>query len=62
MAADTKGTVRQNPETLAVAVRNALSNPAIGWTITTLDNGSHYDDGTECAEWPEMTPGAERIM
>lgn len=50
---DDVGTVRQNPETKAVALRTDLPN--LPWFIGTVANGGHYDDGTECVDWPLMT-------
>jgi hypothetical protein len=51
------GHVRQDPESLAVAVRTNIPDPDSGhdWAVMTIDRGGHYASWDEVAEWDDMT-------
>jgi hypothetical protein len=50
------GVVKQNPDTLAVAVRTNLTHPqgALDWGVMTVDNGGHYANWNEVQDWADM--------
>jgi hypothetical protein len=50
------GTVRQHPDTLAVAIKTANPVPAMSWFVFHPVNGGHYTTGAreKLDEWPEL--------
>lgn len=55
------GTVRQNPETLAVAIKTALPGAPYAWFVFHPSNGGHYTDGSpeKLDTWPPLVPDSE---
>lgn len=53
MANDPVGSVRQDPDTKAVAVRvnDGLPGP---WMVATVDRGGHFAADDEVAEWDAL--------
>ena len=52
------GSVKQDPETLAVAVRtNMPEDPYIGhaWAVMTVDRGGHYAEWEEIQNWTDLS-------
>lgn len=55
----TTGAVRQDPLTLAVAVRTNIPDPYLDheWGVMTVDHGGHYASWDEVQNWTELAAG-----
>jgi hypothetical protein len=47
------GAIKQNPDTLAVAVKTAPNVTAGDWFVFNPVHGGHYSDTAEVADWPD---------
>jgi hypothetical protein len=49
------GAIRQDPDTLAVAIRTNIPDPdsSHDWGVMTVDRGGHYAGWDEVASWTE---------
>jgi hypothetical protein len=47
------GSVKQDPESKAVAVKRDATD-AMSWGVMTLANGGHYAADSEVAEWADL--------
>ena len=51
------GSVKRNPETLAVAVRTSIQEDAYPnrtWAVMTIDRGGHYANWSEVETWDDL--------
>jgi len=55
----TTGWVRQDPVSLAVAVRTTIPDPDSlhDWGVMTVDRGGHYSGWDDVAGWTDLTTG-----
>jgi hypothetical protein len=55
----TTGWVKQDPATLAVAVRTEIPDPYLDheWGVMTIDRGGHYASYDEVQSWTDLTTG-----
>jgi hypothetical protein len=54
----TTGWVKQDPNTLAVAVRTNIPDPLSDhdWGVMTVDRGGHYANWDAVSGWTDLTP------
>ena len=48
------GSIKRDPETLAVAVRTEHPDDDKAWGIMTVDNGGHYCAHVAVADWADV--------
>jgi hypothetical protein len=50
------GAVKQDPDTLAIAVRTALASEdgSMDWGVMTIDHGGYYTSSDEVAGWADL--------
>lgn len=48
------GSVKQDPETKAVAVRTALPGEGMAWGVMTVGNGGHYAPTADVESWADL--------
>lgn len=50
------GAVKQDPDSLAVAVRTAHQHDHMAWGVMTTDAGGHHATAAEVEDWTDMAP------
>ena len=48
------GDKKARPDGRAVAIKNEIPNPAVGWSVMTVDQGGHHTDYAEVESWPDL--------
>lgn len=48
------GSIKRDPETMAVAVRTEHPDDDKAWGIMTVDNGGHYCAHVAIADWADV--------